>query len=202
VTLPGQIFGAEGASPAPRPSSARWRRSLFFWVLVALSLLVLGVGVAWWWAGRQAIVTPRTASSGIARIAPDFHLTAADGTSMRLSDLRGQVVLLNFWATWCPPCKAEMPDLNALNREYGPSHQFTVVGVDLQENSDAVASFARDHEIGFPLLLDSDGGVTTGSYSLRALPTSMIIDREGKIRDTWSGQLPRAAMLERLEKIW
>ena len=202
MSLPVQMPEAESAGPLPQPRSAPRSRSLFLWVLVALSLLVLGAGVAELWAGRPANATSSAVPPENARVAPDFHLTAADGTSMRLSDLRGQVVLLNFWATWCPPCKAEMPDLNALHRDYGPSRQFTVVGVDLEEDPDAVASFARDQGIGFPLLLDRDGSVTRESYNLRALPTSMIIDREGRIRDTWSGQLPRATVLARLGKIW
>jgi peroxiredoxin len=202
VSMPEQTSQAEGISSLPQPPGASRRRSLFLWVLVALSILVLGVGVAEWRAGSRTVTPHSTTSSGNGRIAPDFHLKAADGTSMRLSDLRGQVVLLNFWATWCPPCKAEMPDLNGLNRDYGPGHRFTVVGVDLEENPEAVASFAREQEISFPLLLDADGSVTRERYRLRALPTSMIIDREGKVRDTWSGQLPRAAMLERLSKIW
>ena len=121
---------------------------------------------------------------------------------MNLSDLRGKVVLLNFWATWCPPCRAEMPELNALYRRYGNEKDFVVLGVDLQERPEDVASFARQNNISFPLLVDHDGRVTGQDYRIRTLPASVIIDREGRIRDSWSGSLLREAILARLEKIW
>jgi cytochrome c biogenesis protein CcmG, thiol:disulfide interchange protein DsbE len=190
-------------TPGRHQRSASWKRSLFFWMLVVLSLLTLGVGVWKWWAGRPiAAAQPGLAPPASATLAPDFGLATTGGAAMHLSDLRGKVVLLNFWATWCPPCKAEMPDLNALYQEFGSDHRFVVLGIDLEESPDAVASFAREQDISFPLLLDRDGEVTSQRYNLRSLPTSMIIDREGKIRDTWSGQLSRATMLARLGKIW
>ncbi len=119
-----------------------------------------------------------------------------------MSDLRGKVVLLNFWATWCPPCKAEMPDLEALYREYGAAHDFVVVGVNLQEDGAVVEKFARQAGLSFPILLDTDGEVSGQAYAVRSLPMSLIIDRDGYIRDAWTGQLSSAEMLSRLKQVW
>ena len=164
---------------APRAA----RRRPIFWSLVALSVLTIACGPA----ATEAI---------------DFRLPATDGQQVQLSSLRGTVVLLNFWATWCPPCKAEMPDLNALHQGYAAQHRFTVVGVDVEETQAEVAVFARQYNLSFPLLVDNKGSVSNDRYNIRSLPTSMIIDREGKVRDMWVGQIPRSAMLARLEKVW
>lgn len=183
---------------------AGWRPSLFFWVLVALSLLVLGAGIWQLQASQgQTIAEPKPTSDVAPRsIAPDFALQTADGQTVRLRDLRGKVVLLNFWATWCPPCKAEMPDLDALHREYGASQGFVVLGVNMEEGAEAVAAFAAERKITFPLLLDSDGQVSGRLFAVRSLPTSLIIDREGFIRDAWTGQISKGAMLARLKRVW
>jgi len=159
---------------------------------------------AWQWRlDRQLLAQQSKPAPPPAAVpAPEFKLAAPDGTPMSLSDLRGKVVLLNLWATWCPPCAAEMPELNALYRRYGNAKDFVVVGVDLQEGPEAVADFAQRNNITFPLLLDRDGRVTREDYGIRTLPASVIIDREGRIRDSWTGALRPEAMLARLEKVW
>lgn len=188
-----------------RPQAAtRWQPSLLFWALVALSILTVGIGLWQLAADRQAPVAdaPSAASSPARSVAPDFTLTAADGRAVSLQALRGQVVLLNFWATWCPPCKAEMPDLDALQREYAASKGFTVIGVNMEEEAAVVTAFAESRKISFPLLLDADGQVASKLFAVRSLPTSMIIDREGLIRDAWMGQISKDAMLARLQRVW
>ena len=202
--------GASGEEPAARPRPG-WQRSAFFWLLVLLSLVTLSLGIWQWQAGRRAAggrqlnTAHFPASSPLSRsqsIAPDFRLLAIDGSTVSLGDLRGQVVLLNFWATWCPPCKAEIPDLDALYREHKSQRNFVVLGVAAEESQAEVGAFARSHDVTFPLLLDSDGKVTDGQYVVRSLPTSMIIDRDGRIRDVWTGPLPKAAILAKLESVW
>jgi cytochrome c biogenesis protein CcmG, thiol:disulfide interchange protein DsbE len=182
----------------------RRRQPLFFWVLLVFSLATLGAGFWQLQAQRQRIAEQsRPVASGPSQSrAPDFALKTSDGTDIRLSDLRGKVVLLNFWATWCPPCKAEMPDLDALYREYGSAHDFVVLGVDMEENAQEVRDFASRGHISFPLLLDDNGLVSAQLYAVRSLPTSMIIDREGRIRDAWIGQIAKKAMLARLSAVW
>jgi peroxiredoxin len=184
--------------------ATRRRQPLFFWILLGFSLVTLGAGLWQLQAQRQRVAgqsRPVAPASTQSR-APDFALTTSDGASLRLSDLRGKVVLLNFWATWCPPCKAEMPDLDALHREYGPAHDFVVLGVDMEETATEVQDFASRSHITFPLLLDEEGVVSAQLYAVRSLPTSMIIDREGRIRDAWIGQIAKEAMLARLESVW
>lgn len=175
---------------------------LFFWGLVALSLITLGVGLWLWQADRRQVAAQARPMAEAARPAPDFALKTSDGGQVRLQDLRGKVVLLNFWATWCPPCKAEMPDLDALYRQYGAARNFIVIGIDVQEKPETVAAFARQNRITFPLALDMDGAVTSGLYRVRAFPTSLIIDRTGNIRDSWTGQISREAMVLRLQRVW
>ncbi len=187
-----------------QPTDSITRRpSPFLWGLVLLSVVTLAAGVWSWQTQHAQTASPaRPTVSVSTRPAPDFTLTAIDGVTVRLSDLRGKVVLLNFWATWCPPCEAELPDLNALHRDYAEAQGFTVVGIDMEEAPADVSAFAEARGLIYPLLLDTDGVVTNDRFGVRSLPTSMIIDRDGVIRDTWVGQITRAAMLARLKEVW
>lgn len=185
-------------------SPARWRPTPLFWLLVAVSVFTIGVGLRQLFGNQQRVVAESqpAASEEIRSIAPGFTLMTLEGDRLGLKDLRGKVVLLNFWATWCPPCKAEMADLDALHQEYADSQGFAVVGVNMQEEDEVVAAFADAYKISFPLLLDTDGRVASTLFSIRSLPTSMIIDREGLIRDAWLGQISKEAMLARLQRVW
>jgi cytochrome c biogenesis protein CcmG, thiol:disulfide interchange protein DsbE len=203
-------------------STGRFTRpSVFLWLVLLLGLAAVAAGI--WvleqerFASRQiqvdlatALPVDESAGAGApalpARLqtqAPDFTLSAIDGSQVKLSDLRGKVVLLNFWATWCPPCKAEMPDLSALQQEYGLTHDLVVIGIDAGDDSQAaILQFAQQNHLNFRLLMDSDDHVSNVQYSVRALPTSLIIDRTGKIRAQWLGQLSRVEMLARLQQVW
>ena len=119
---------------------------------------------------------------------PDFRLETPDGGELRLSDFRGQAVVLNFWATWCAPCRAEMPDLQAVHDEHAATGDLTVVGIDLQESSGSVLSFAEELELTFPLALDRNGDVVE-RYGLIGLPGTFFIDAEGILRARVLGQL-------------
>ncbi len=184
-------------------SSRRLRFPTFFWILVVLSVVCIGAGV-WWLAHYRNTGEPAAPAPAVVARAPavDFQLTDLSGHRVSLSDLRGQVVLLNFWASWCPPCKAEMPDLQALYRDQGAARKFVVVGVDVEEDQATAAAFARQFGISFPLVVDSTGQVSNDRYSIRARPTSFIIDRDGKVRYRWTGQQSRSAMQGMLEKVW
>ncbi len=111
--------------------------------------------------------------------APDFTLAALDGGTVTLSSLRGKVVLINFWATWCGPCEAEMP---AIEREYsvlrGP--EFEVLAIDLDEPADLVQAFVTRLGLTFPILLDP-GAAVNDLYRIRGYPTTFIVDRDGII---------------------
>jgi peroxiredoxin len=109
---------------------------------------------------------------------PDFRLPTLDGGSMTLSDLKGKVVLINFWATWCGPCREEMPSLERLYRHF-KYEKFTLLGVDIMEHPETVKRFVREYNLSFPILLDKAGDVSA-KYAANAIPTTYIIDKEGK----------------------
>jgi peroxiredoxin len=111
--------------------------------------------------------------------APDFTLPTLDGGRLRLADLRGKVVLLNFWATWCPPCRAEMPAMERIYRELAP-RGFTIVAVNYQEKAEVVRPFVEELNLTFPIVLDESGEVTDRHYPLIGLPTTFVLDREGR----------------------
>ncbi len=112
--------------------------------------------------------------------APDFTLRRLDGPNLRLQEQRGQVVLVNFWATWCGPCRQEMPHLNRLYEKYRPSG-FVLLGVNIDENERAAAELATRLGLKFPVLLDTDKRVSR-LYDLNAMPATVLIDRDGRAR--------------------
>lgn len=131
--------------------------------------------------------------------APDFSLQTLNGRTVRLSDYRGQVVLLNTWATWCPPCRDEMPDLEAYYRQH-QADDFVVLAVNSQESAGTVATFLEEHDFTFPVLLDP-GGVVMRDYDVLGLPTSFFIDREGAVRGVWTGKLSPARLKELVDPL-
>ncbi len=157
------------------------------WVLIALAgtLTVLVI------AGQH--LARRSARPGLTgyvrgKVAPDFALRDLDGKSLRLSDLRGKAVVLNFWATWCSPCKEEIPWFVDFQKQYGPQG-LQIVGVDMDEGRDVVAKFAAEMKINYPVLLGDDK-VADLYGSVDALPTTFYIGRDGKIAKTVFGLAP------------
>lgn len=111
--------------------------------------------------------------------APDFTLENLDGEPMALEDLRGKVVLLNFWATWCGPCRVEMPALESRHQQY--PEQLAVVGIDFDEPKENVAAFMEEFGLTFPILLDP-GAVVQDAYRIRGYPTSVFLDQDGTVQ--------------------
>ena len=112
-------------------------------------------------------------------LAPDFLLKDLDGTTIRLHDLRGKIVLLNFWATWCPTCRVEMPSMEALHKEFS-SQGLAVLAVALRESADDVQSFYKEHHLSFTALLDHNGDASE-LYQTWSLPTTFLINKRGYI---------------------
>jgi len=112
--------------------------------------------------------------------APDFTLRSLEGGNLRLAEQRGQVVLVNFWATWCGPCKQEMPHLNRLYDKYRASG-FVLLGVNVDEDPRQAAGTASKLGMHFPVLFDADKSVSR-LYDLQSMPATVLIDRDGRVR--------------------
>ncbi len=111
--------------------------------------------------------------------APDFTLKDLNGKEVKLKDYRGKIVFLNFWATWCLPCRVEMPSMEKLYAQF-KSRNFTILAINLRENSRTVKDFQKEFKLTFPILLDTDGSVGL-EYAARAIPTTYLVDRKGYI---------------------
>lgn len=132
-------------------------------------------------------------------IAPDFGLKTIEGEEVSLSDYRGQKVIVNFWATWCPPCRAEIPDFRKLYK----NKDVEILAVNLtdtESSRDNVAPFVEDFEMTFPVLMDEDSEVST-TYQVMAYPTSYMIDSNGHIQFIAMGAMNYDLMVQELEKM-
>ncbi|MEX3745423.1 MULTISPECIES: redoxin domain-containing protein [Lysinibacillus] len=130
-------------------------------------------------------------------IPPDFTLTSLDGDEVTLSDLRGKKVVLNFWATWCPPCKAEMPHMQKYYEQYAKEDNVEIIAVNLtkdehdftvDEKIDTVMTFRDSFELTFPILLDQEREVSP-QYNIMTIPTTYFIDSKGYIQRAISGPM-------------
>ena len=167
------------ALPNRRDPSAIGRRHKIARRSIWLALLVLGLGLLPGCAGAAADETGAPAHTGVAL--PDMA-----GEDVYLADYAGQVVLLNFWATWCAPCRTEMPDLD----EYYQAHQadgFVLLAVNAGEPADRVAEFLAENAFSFRVLRDEKGLLANQMGGIRAMPTSFLLDREGKVIQTFVG---------------
>ncbi len=138
-------------------------------------------------AGRRAVL----AAAGAALVAaasaavpsgtaPDFTLRTAEGRNLRLQEQRGQVVMVNFWATWCGPCRQEMPHLNRLYEKYRSSG-FVLLGVNVDDDPAKAAGTAAQLGVSFPVLFDAEKKVSR-QYQLATMPSTLLIDRDGRVR--------------------
>ncbi len=141
------------------------------------------------------------ASAGITpgKLARDFTLESLDGTEVSLSDYRGQVVLVNFWATWCPPCKAEIPDLEAAYQAHGQDG-LVILGIDVEDPPHLIESFLADVEMSYPILLDRTGRISR-EYRAPGLPMTLLLDREGVIEVRHAGILSAEQLAEYLDQV-
>jgi peroxiredoxin len=149
-------------------------------------VLVLTAAIVWTAVSRvpSAVGAPLSSSPSPREgfFAPDFTLDTLQGEQVKLSDLRGKIVLVNFWTTWCPPCRAETPALETSYKSYKDS-DVVILGVNLtdQDSLKDVESFVQEFGLTYPILLDRDGAVGI-LYQLSGLPTTFFISREGIIR--------------------
>ena len=134
--------------------------------------------------------------------APDFTLDSLTGTSLTLSDLRGQVVVLNLWASWCPPCRAEMPALDNAYRKLG-ERGLVVLGLNttFQDDEAAARQAVQDWGLTFPVVFDRDGAASA-TYHVQAMPTTFFIGRDGVIHDmVFGGPMSEALLASKVERL-
>lgn len=149
-----------------------------FKTLIAISLLsVLSL----------AGIDDSLASSDTGKVAPVFELKDLEGKKVSLTDFKGKVILLNFWATWCAPCKAEMPSLENLYSNL-KSKGLVVIGVAVDNSEKTVSSFIKEKGITFPILLDKGKEVSFDDYGVIGLPVTFLIDKKGIIVDKVFGE--------------
>ena len=152
-------------------------KRIVIWGVVALCLIGLYV------MDRRSASKLKPAASG--NVAPDFTVTDLDGRKLTLSDFKGKVVLLDFWATWCAPCRTEIPHFVEMQNEYGPQG-FQVIGISMDDDAKPVREFYQQFKLNYPVAVGDDklaerfGGVL-------GLPVNFIIDREGRIHSKHLG---------------
>ncbi len=161
------------------------------WGVLLLALIALAAGASYWLFQRAP------ASPIVGRQAPGFQLPSLDGPAVSLADYRGRPVIVNFWATWCEPCKQEMP---ALQAEAASHPDLVVLGVDNVESAVKVKPFVAQLGVSFPILLDQDGSVVE-RYQVVGLPTTYFVDRAGTLRSIYRGPLTPETLRESVAAI-
>lgn len=167
-----------------------------------LSILILCLGLVWIGisaegrvSDNRSIPAPRTGFP-----APDFNLVNLDGQEVQLSDFRGHPVVVNFWASWCPPCRAEMPAFQQIFSEY-KDQGFVFLAINSQESRANAFDFTQSRALTFPILLDEDGEVSN-RYRVMSLPSTFFINRDGLISDVvYGGPISEAYLRIQVEKL-
>ena len=213
-----ELSGREDLSAQPgRPWSGLLRS-----IVLPLGILAVILGGLWYWELRDSggrtvddarfgVVelplgknpTDKSPVAEIGRAGPDFLLETPQGGTLRLSDLQGQPVLLNFWASWCGPCRAEMPELVAAYEQHR-AQGLVIVGVNLQEPDGRVLDFADEFGMTFPIVIDRDGELADAwrlGGPIEGIPTSYFVDPTGVIRELFYGPMTEEALEERLATI-
>ncbi|MCM3114676.1 thiol-disulfide oxidoreductase ResA [Neobacillus sp. MER 74] len=167
--------------------------------LVIRSIILLLLGAAVVYTLYQNFTNDTKQKVAVGAQAPDFALVDMQGKKHQLSDYRGQGVFLNFWGTWCPPCKKEMPYINNQYHQY-KDKGVQVLTVDIQESELAVNQFAERLKLDFPIMIDTDKEVMN-TYGIDPLPATFLIDKNGKVVNYYTGELTEEKVREFMEKI-
>jgi peroxiredoxin len=191
----------EESQPIPPLLKARW-----FWP--ALIGLVIILGSMWIAFSRTLAGNTMTASQAAAlepaaisgHPAPDFELKTLEGETVRLSDFKGKPVLINFWATWCGPCRAEFPDFQKASVDNAGN--LVIIGINntSTDQKDQIPAFLAEFGVTFPIVLD-ETGETAKAYRILGLPTSIFIDRKGVVNEVFTGPINKAYIESKLPEL-
>lgn len=163
--------------------------------LIIVGGLIVGLQQKIWPFNDKKETANIPVGTAIGNMAPDFTLQLLNGEEIKLSDLRGKKVFLNFWATWCPPCQAEMPEIQKF---YQNHKEVAILGVNVRENRGTVAEYLMLNGYHFPVALDKAGDVAT-EYQVRGIPTTYFLNEEGVIINKYTGPLNYQQILKFLE---
>lgn len=184
------------------------KNSIIIWVLAILVMFAAAYTAYAKYSKYNSSVQPQNQTSSQAQsssqtqgisqekqkvTAPDFTLKDLNGKDVKLSDYRGKIVILNFWAVWCKYCKIEMPDLDELNKELAKGKDAVILEVDVQESKDTVKNYFNENNITLNSLLDTDGSVTQ-MYGITGFPTTFIINRDGSVYTYIPGLTDKATL--------
>jgi len=165
------------------------RKNLPF-LLLGLGLLLIVASVLYVLRGNSLQSEVSAVPVQVNFAAPELMLTDTHGVTHSLADYRGQVVLVNLWATWCPPCKEEMPALQSFYNKYA-DRGFTIIAINDGDPAPDVLQFVKDYELTFPVWLDPTYIATEQAFKTLNLPSSFVIDRNGTVRLMWVGGINR-----------
>jgi len=176
-----------------------------------VATVLVGVAIAaivWFFdrpgaANSQSVTVTATAMGSAPKVgkpAPDFELKQTDGTTVRLSDLKGQPVWINFWASWCPPCRAENPDIQDVYDANHDSNGLVLLAPALGEATDSVTSYMDRADLHYPVGVDGDTQIAA-NYRVLGIPTHIFVDRDGIIRDMRIGAMSKKTMERMIAEI-
>jgi len=163
----------------------------------ATLLMLFLIGISLWHAIAKSEDKP--VGLAIGNVAPDFELNTIEGKSIRLSELRGKKVIVNFWATWCPPCREEMPAMQKFYEQYNEHVEVLAVNLTSQDSREKIKPFVEEYGLTFPVVLDVKGKVLK-MYEIEPIPTTYIIDSKGIIREKIIGSMTFNQMVKLTEK--
>ena len=182
---------------APSQPQAPAQKTRVWSIAAFVIILAIVGGAAYWFWGN----TSGSAAGGpaIGQPAIDFELKDLKGQTVSLSSLKGKAVMINFWASWCPPCREEMPDIENAYKDY-KDQGLVVLAVNIQEDNGTASDFVQKLGLTFPVVLDTAGNVSE-KYHVYSLPTSYFIDRDGIVRDLNIGRMDRKTIDAKVKKI-
>jgi thiol-disulfide isomerase/thioredoxin len=132
--------------------------------------------------------------------APDFALKSVDGKTIKLSDYKGKIVIIDFWATWCPPCRRGIPDLVAIQQEYKKNVVIIGISLDREKTIKDVPDFVKNYKINYPVVYGDDQ-ITIDYGGIRSIPTSFVIDKKGNIVDSHIGLVEKDVFVNKIKEL-
>ncbi len=180
--------------------------TIIIWIIAVFAIIVAAYTFYSKYKFQNFVTPPQdTASQSQATqstkiMAPDFTLKDIDGKAVKLSDYKGKIVILNFWAVWCKYCLLEMPDFNELDKQFAKDNNAVILAVDVQESEATVKKYLTSNNIELKVLMDTDGAVSR-TYGVSGFPTTFFINKDGSLYTYVSGKTDKETVLEIIDKM-